>query len=665
MTANLFGPPQSSPSTVYNGNYRPDTFESEALSAVQAEMGQWYQEEVFLTDRVSYVMRNVILRSRKNYFGIFDVAFDEITGDEKFWMPITEWSVENVVKSVDLDMKDIMIQPGTPEAVHITPVIRAIILAYLKKTKFGQLLNDAIRVMARDGTVVVKVYDDFNVKSGKREIHSEIVDLLNFWIDPNADNIQDASAVIQRSVLSKDQIDSYRGVWKNIDSVPYSLNITRVYQDWGGWSMGRGDVPYTEVYERWGKIKKSWVTKKTADENTWIEGHMVFAGSGGPQILMMIRENPRKDGIKPYEEGWYKKIDGRWFGRGISEMLFHSQMYANEIVNTRRTNNKVLQNGLFLVRKGSGIVPDQMNSMTAGGGIFVTDLNRDIKQLQVQDYRQSSYKDEEMVGLYSDRVTGSFDIGRGEAGRASTSATATLTQDRNIRDTFVLVQEGIGFFIERLIVRQFIPLLQKTLTPESMVRITGEIDSLDAIDQTVLENRTDNFKLDYASKKGFMPSEAEVADFQDKQKKVFGKQGKRRFAEYWEGLFDAEIDIDVNITDERMNRVVVIQQLNNMLTSFSRLPVATRLNTDAILDEMLNLMGMKGEFFLNKPQVPALSAEATQAGRLMKNPPEGPPTDLGAFQNAQGLPQMGQQAPPQTNAIPAAAGAPGIGQIPQ
>ena len=134
-------------------------------------------------------------------------------------------------------------------------------------------------------------------------------------------------------------------------------------------------------------------------------------------------------------------MPGRWPGEGIPEMLFGLQEYANEVVNTRRANNKVLQNGIFLIRKGSGITPDMLSAITAGGGLSVSNINNDIKQLQVQDFRQSSYTDEDRIQLMADRVTGAFDITRGEVGRASASATATLTRDRNIRDTFVLVQK--------------------------------------------------------------------------------------------------------------------------------------------------------------------------------------------------------------------------------
>lgn len=658
MAINVFGPSQGSPSTSMGG-WQPDEYEYEALQTLNAEKAMWNEEQVFVTTDLSYLIRSTILRCRKNYYGVFDQPLDEVTGERKTWIPLTEWSVEAVVKSIDLDTKDILIRPGTPQAVTLTPIIRALVMQTLKDIEFGQLLNDTLRVMARDGTAIVKVWHDWDDKLGKRVIRRRIVDLLNFWIDPSADTIQTSSAVIERSYMTKTDLMQYKDVWKNLEYAPTSLNVSRIYQDWGGWSFGRGEVPFVEMYERWGKIRKSWITKDKEDHDTWIEGMIVGSGLGGPLVIHYIGENPREDGVRPYEEVWYKRVDGRWFGRGVSEMLFGLQEYENMIINIRKMNNMVLQNGLFLIRKGSGVSPDVINSISAGGGIPVTDVDRDIKQLNVQDYRQSSYTDEDRVSLYADRVTGSFDINKGEAGKASVSATATLTQDRNIRDTFVLVQEGIGFWIERLITNQILPILKKITKPNEVIRISGDIEALDKIDETILENRKNRFVEEYANTHGFYPEPEKIDEFVMKQRDMFGAQGKQRFVDYFKNVFNEKIDVDVNITDEKFNRVVAVQQLQNMLVAFSRLPTETKLNTDAIMNEILNMMGIKGEFFLESARVPALSAAATQAGRLMKNEPMMPPSEMTAMQNAQGIPQMGQQMapgapqpPPQTAAIP-------------
>lgn len=619
--------------------YQPDEFEQEAIETINQERAAWDDESVFITDKISYLMRNVIKKARKFYYGVFDAPKDETTGEDKSWVPLTEWSVESVVKSIDLDTKDILIQPGNPDAVNITEMIRAIILHYMKKMGFGQLLNDFTRVLARDGTVVVKTVEEIEKGTDRKIIRSEIVDLLNIWIDPAVSSIDNAPAIIQRSYLTEADIESYSDVWKNVDAVTFSTNVPNILDTW---SNNRGKVPYMEVWERWGKIKKSWVTKNHKDDDGWVEGHIVASGQRGASVVHLIRENPRKDGIKPYEEAWYKRVDGRWFGRGIAEMLFGLQEYSNQVVNMRKNNGLILQNGIFLVRKGGGLTSDVISSMVAGGALPVTDIDRDVKQLQVQDVRSSSYSDEDRINLYSDRVTGAFDINRGEAGMASTSATATLTQDKNIRDTFVLIQEGMGFFIERLIMRQYIPMIKEIMKQGDIVRITGEPAYLERIDEVILDNKVDEFKSNYIEQTGYYPEQVDIDGFMQGERENLKRMGKQRFITYLKSVFDHDVSTDVSINDERFNRVVAVQQLKETLVSISRLPFPTRLDTDAIVREIFNLMGLRGEFFLKNPIIPALSAEATQAGRLMKNAPAGMPTEGTAIENANGLPGMGQ-----------------------
>ncbi len=630
------------------GGYTPDDYELEAIAAIVREKVDWEEGAVFVTRKEQYLMRRVIEQARRYYAGIFDSPYDEITGEKKTWVHLTKWSVENVVKSIDLDTKDVLILPNHRDAVNFAPIVRASVLQLFKKIDFGQLLNDLTRVMARDGTVVVKTYIEKDESTKKDKIKSEIVNLLNFYIDPSARTVQE-SATIERSEMSQAQLDLYKNTWTNTEFAPFTRNVARIADIYN--TSGTGEMPYTEIWERWGQIKKSWITKKESDENTWVEGHIVTSGLGQPQVIHLIRENPRKDGRKPYEECWYRRQDGRWHGEGVGEMLFYSQEYVNTVVNIRMANNIVLQNGIFLIRKGSGISPDMLNSITAGGGLAVTNINNDVKQLNVQDFRASSYQDEDRVYLMADRVTGSFDIGRGEAGQPSASATATLTRDRNIRDTFVLVQEGIGFFIERLIVKQYIPLLQKTMKPGDIVKVTGDAQDLSVIDDMIINNRANDFISKHIVKTGYYPNPEDLDTFKARQRLYLRKQGRQRFVEYFSNLFNADIDIEVHVTDEKFNRVVAVQQLREALMAFSRLPNASRLNTDAILKEMFSIMGLKGEFFMDRLQ-PAIAPTSEGAPRRQKEFPQEVPSEVTAFENASGLPQ---QQPIQ--------GVPGLGQI--
>ena len=277
------------------GNYRPDDFELQALSTMHSEKVQWDEMAVNVTKRVQYLMKNVVDQARRYYAGVFENQYDEVTGDKKIWVPLTKTAVGSVNKSIDLDTKDILVMPGRPSAVPIVPAIKAMIENLFKKINFGQLLNNFTEVVSTDGTVIVKSDIEINPTTKKKEIRSRIVDFMNFWTDPAAENLQE-SHTIEREVLTKLEIQSYSEVWDNVDKIQYTNQPNRLTDIL---SVSSSSVPCAEIWERWGPIPKSWVTKDIKDNDTLIEGHIVASGIGIPKVIHKIEKNPRKDGRKP------------------------------------------------------------------------------------------------------------------------------------------------------------------------------------------------------------------------------------------------------------------------------------------------------------------------------------------------------------------------------
>jgi RNase H-fold protein (predicted Holliday junction resolvase) len=185
-------------------------------------------------------------------------------------------------------------------------------------------------------------------------------------------------------------------------------------------------------------------------------------------------------------------------------------------------------------------------------------------------------------------------------------------------------------------------MMKKLFGPEDYIRISGDVEALERIDETIVQNRVNKFISDTQAETSFVPTPQEVQEFAFAQQKALKKNGKNRFSRYFKQMFDEDVDIDVTVTDERINRVVAIQQLKDMLIAFGRLPVASKFNPDAIMAEILNLMGLRGEFFLQQPRIPRLTAQAGEAGRLQKNAPEQAPTEVGGALNAAGVPGLGQ-----------------------
>jgi hypothetical protein len=603
-------------------------YEAEAVNLVDSERQLWQDAIAWVTPRIGFNMRNVIERARNNYYGVFTDPKDTATGVDKIWYPVTEWTTEAVVKNVDMDTRDIRVSPVGKNDLGIARLARYTLQWFFRKVDFGQTLNDVIRSMCIDGTAVVKVWRD------KKEIRTAQVDLQNFYIDPSAPSIQEASSVIERSIMMIDEFKRYKGIWENVDKVDGSESISRT-DDVSGTTETK--VPYVDVWERWGKMRKALITKDPADYDIWVDGKICCAGLGSSSnghVFLYAEENKTIDKatgkvLKPYEEVWYTRVPSRWHGRGVSEKLFAIQENLNEIINIRANNARILQNGLFEVRRGSGITKDNLSRLGAGGAIPVTALGVDIKQMNIQDYRQSSYADQTQMLLAAERVTLSPAISQGAPSPASMPATNASIQDKNSKDAFGLIQEGIGFLMKRLVSRHYLPLLSSTLTKNDYVNITDSINEIQIIDDKLLDYSVKKSLIEYYNTYGILPSDEEILQATTEARTKMSQMGNRIPTKMDKDLFDTEFDIDIDPTDESLNRGAVVQQLREMLIAYSRMP-QSNLNTDAVMEEILDSLGMDGRKYFNK---------------VNPNPPVAPPSNVDVGRSLAGEGMSGSSSP--------------------
>ena len=129
-----------------------DDIRAQAISLIKEEKNAWQDATAFVTEKVSFNMRNLLRTLRKNYWGVFDKPLDPMTGRKKIWVPLTESMVENVVKNIDLDQKDINFRAKKADAVGLASVARSLVKNRLDEMFFGEYLDELERVITIDGT---------------------------------------------------------------------------------------------------------------------------------------------------------------------------------------------------------------------------------------------------------------------------------------------------------------------------------------------------------------------------------------------------------------------------------------------------------------------------------------------------------------------------------
>lgn len=620
--------------------YSPTQIEKEALELISKEVTTWENAQCFVTDKISYNMRDIIKRARKNYYGVFDSPYDEATGREKIWVPLTETTVEQLVKNIDIDTKDINVRAKNPKQNVMAEVDREILRDQLKQRGFGEILDEIERIMTIDGTCVVKTWKSKN-REGKDILKCKVVDNLNFFIDPYAHSIEETDAVTERVVMPWSDFENQRK-WINKDKVvPTTVDPTR--------DTSRDEKPNPtdiEIYNREGWFSKFLMTGNEEDREEMVFGVIIASGvksDGGVIHKIMTTEKQHKS----YEECWLTRVPGRWYGRGVPEKLFALQSYLNEIANLRINNSRIFQTGLFKARKGRGITQRSLHNLISGGVLLVDDLN-DIEQFQMNNPALGdSLQDEGNIRAWAADVTQSREPNN-ETLPASTPATTVAIQNQNNKSAYSLIQEGLGMFLQRLISRQWIPILKEIITPEDILRISGNASTLAKIDSGLIDNLVNKAVAKYIIENFNVPDEGVIEMARTQAQRELAKQGKERYFKA-EVFLSSDFDVEVFVTNEDFDKNTILQNLMQIIGVIAK--VTPNVDIEGVVGEMLDIMGLGGDRFIKQQvqqQLP--QAKGLPQGQLPQAQGQPTPGDTLAGNQAPSSPgqliaQAQQQAP--------------------
>lgn len=592
--------------------------DNQAIDLIQKEKTMWEAATAYVTEKVAFQMRNLIKQVRKNYLGVFDNPTDPQTGRDKIWMPLTESLVESVVKNIDLDTKDITFRAKRPEAIGLTSLVRSLVKNELDYIGFGESLDELIRGLAMDGTAVWKTIEYYDKERKRKCLKIVPVDLLNFYIDPTAHSIQEAESVIERALMTADEIKKMSG-WKNTADVQGTSTIDR--RDGTSGYANQTGTKLVEVFERWGLMPLNLLTGKDSDKNILTPGHIVASNGNGTWRCHLIE---KADKLKPYEEAWYTRVPGRWYGRGVGEKVMMLQLWMNIIVNIRITRSYVSQLGLFKIRQGAGITPNSLSRLSTNGVIMVQSMN-DIEQFVMQESSPASYSDENSSMSWARQVTGAFEAVTGETLPSSTTATIGAIQNRNASSQFALIKEGIGMFLERWIGKHAMPIILDNVKRGNIVRYYPE--RLEDYDRQLVAQQVyeEVERIDNAG--GFIDPIQVLQEFERAYAQLQAG-GEQRFVEVLDSVEILDYDTDVQITNEDFDSGVMIQ---NLLTALQTAPEYR----ETILREVFDLMGLS--------PFKAIPAQATPPAAIGQQDPNQLSTEANtgeAFGKAQALTQM-------------------------
>lgn len=586
--------------------YEPTEAELEIIRIMKAEKTAWEDGEVFVTDRVAFVMRNVLKQARKNFFGIFDEPDDPVTGRKKIWVPLTEWVVENVVKNIDIDTKDIHVEPMKPEASVSAEMFNFILRNKLEKAGFGKTLNANNQNIVIDGSG--------NLKAWKEDGQLKIVyqDSLHVIADPSVQCLDESPAIIEENILSLPEFREYKD-WNNKEFVTGSKTVSRygIAEPSVSKSANSSEVPYVRVYERYGWSPKFVLTGNEDDRDEYIYTLSVVSELDGKPVVHVIKEVKNH----PYQDFKFKDVLNRLLGRGIPEKLFEIQKYVNETVNTRLNTARVVQLGMW--RIGAGVTSKQLKELFSTSGIRAN--QGDIERLETGTIDASSYKDEEVAYEWAKRVTQTTNE---DEAAGSKPATTSLIEERGANKGYDLIVENIYLNLAKFIKEKVVPIIIDTLKEGEIEKITGDPQAIAKLEEPFVRNlvRTKNAQSFMETGQYiFQNAEQEQMAIAQLMQEMNKQYGNKRFVPILKQAFDTEYEIRIDPAGDVINKGLLAQQLTNVMNMLTGAGVPITELKD-VAQELFDTMGLPGEKLVEKigttpqPMSTAIDQNSVQGG---------------------------------------------------
>lgn len=528
----------------------------EAVALVRDDVVAYEDATAFVTEDVAFHIRSLIRRLRKNYWGIFEAPIDPNTKREKIWPPLTEIAVNDVVKNIDLDQKDVNFRARHPDGIEFTEIIRARAVEEMDKMYFGEKLDSIELSSEIDGTGIWKITKA--PRSSKRLADIREVDRLNFYIDPTAPSIQEAYSVVERAIIKPTDVAGMN--WDNTDLIKYQKEAPQTDRNNLSRDQGGASGKYAEMYERWGIMPKYMITGNRADSEL-VEGRILASGIFDSPIVHLIELN--KSGLKPYEERWSTKVANRWDGRGAAEKVMMLQIWLNIVINLRINRNTLAQLGVLLTRKGAEITSQKLKRLASTGTLSVTDPEKDVKQLIVSETGQGSYADEKSIDTWVRRVTSTYEGQTGEALPSSTPATNAAIQKGAGDSHHQKSKEQMGIFLQRVFDRHLLPMITDAINEGDLIRLSTEYDRFpDLVDRMAAYYVSEQY--DKFVKANVIPTPEETAAAVNIARKKL-MSNKDLFIKVFKKIGKDLCDTKVYVTNEEMDMGKLLDSLINML----------------------------------------------------------------------------------------------------
>lgn len=416
---------------------------------------------------------------------------------EKVFFDITTPAVRNAAKNIDLDTKDIQFRAVNGKSnMFLSWLYRRMAKDWMRANKIARKLNQIPEKVSGTGTVVLK-------KTGGPGVF-EFVDLRNLACDASAKCLNDGWTSERHyytpnelRTLQKDLGWDKNSVEKAIDDFLVHRQENFVGEQDSA-SQKAGKAQYLCVHEFYGYTERGLVNDDPDDKELVLATFIVILPSDAKQSEGSNGKKSDRNGLTlhraeidemPYKELHYRRVDGRWLGRGLYEECFPMQetentrsnwmlmaMRLSQLIVFQTRDKTVLQNVLTDVQNGSIMKFGATDSQSA--------------MLERVDTRATDNASSNMLGQNVSKVlqglTNAFEVTTGETLPSGTPFQLGALMNQNANKLFEFIREDYGLFIEEVFNEWVLPEMEKELSKEAILNIVDE-DELEYVRDYIIK----------------------------------------------------------------------------------------------------------------------------------------------------------------------------------
>lgn len=555
-------------------------------------------------------------------------------GRDKIFYNIVKYRRDIAAKFLNIDTKDIRLWEMNPRSKWSTFLLEKELKLWLKKNKFGKILNDAAVEACTFGSVVFR-------KQAKGGV--SIVDPRRFFLDPTVESVQKSRFITVKHLLTTTELrDKIKDGWDKdvVESMIAEKNRQSQQISDAGTSYEKNSMenvirstPYYEIYERFGEVPEHFLTGE-GNSNKLIRSLFIiyqpysvyndnagnYKGENGRVLY-----SSKWIGEYPFKDYHYSKTKGRWMGIGVIEELFEAQERRNELANQKRISMEISVIHLFQT-SGKSIVNNLLSDLQSGD-LIQTGMDGQITPIANEERNLAAFASEEQdYDTLADRISFANSQAGGDPLPASTPATNAVISQNNTTSLFGFKRENFALTLQDLFNEFVIPQVLKDLTPEHILRFSGSPEELQQLDQGYVDALSRNFIVNTTLSTGVVPLPEEIELRKQDYMLALKKEGGIRFVNIKENLYgDTEFEFDIMIDGEQENVTTMAQNMFQVLTAIAQNPnILQDPITKALLFEYAQKIGInpiKLEIAEGNQAI-AQQAQQQAQSRLPQAPPE-------------------------------------------